>query len=76
MFLEKKLRIRWVFSVKSDGQFKARLLVVLGWNQKYGLVLIVEARCLYLFADFDSQRLLLATAATQMVPGTIYETGK
>ena len=52
---------RWVFRVKTDGRFKARL-VVQGWAQQHGL------DCFTTFAPvcrIESQRLLLAIAASR-----------
>ena len=52
---------RWVLRVKTDGGFKARL-VVPGWSQQHGL------DCFTNFAPvcrIESQRLLLAIAASR-----------
>ena len=52
---------RWVYRVKTDGRFKARV-VVQGWAQQHGI------DCFTTFAPvcrIDSQRLLLAIAAAQ-----------
>eukprot|EP00903_Cladosiphon_okamuranus_P014961 g13848.t2 len=53
---------RWVYRVKTDGRFKARV-VVQGWAQQHGI------DCFTTFAPFcriGSQRLLLAIAAAQV----------
>ncbi|CAM9927616.1 unnamed protein product [Sphacelaria rigidula] len=55
---------RWVFKVKADGRFKARL-VVQGWSQRHGL------DCGSTFAPvfrLESQRLLLAYATAKSWP--------
>ena len=55
---------RWVFRVKADGRFKARL-VVQGWAQQHGI------DCFTTFAPvcrLSSQRLLLAIAASRDWP--------
>ncbi|CAM9284251.1 unnamed protein product, partial [Sphacelaria rigidula] len=55
---------RWVFKVKADGRFKARL-VVQGWAQRHGL------DCGSTFAPvcrLESQRLLLAIATAKNWP--------